>query len=130
VAALDQISTSSAHFTAAGATGVELLLEHREIETIDEQTLVDAGDRVSRLGLESAAKRAEIRLRVFGAALDWLRAGNTPRAPRLLGVDFTEPAIRRGMEDCYRVIARDTSDLWERITLVEKANAVRPRSRL
>jgi len=130
VAALDQISTSSAHSTAAGATGVQLLLEHRETGTIDEQTLVDAGERVSRLGLESAARRAAIRLRVFGVALDWLRAGNTARAPRLLGADFTESGVRLGMENCYRVMARDTSDLWERITLVEKANAIRPRSRL
>jgi len=28
------------------------------------------------------------------------------------------------------VLARDTADMWERIDLVEKANAIRPRARL
>ena len=35
-----------------------------------------------------------------------------------------------GMEHSYRALAHETTDMWERITLVEKANAVRPRTRL
>jgi serine/threonine-protein kinase PknG len=81
------------------------------------------------LTLESAAKRAGIRLRVFAATLEWLHAGNDPETPRLLGADFDERGIRTGMELCYRALAHDTADMWERITLVEKANAIRPRTR-
>ena len=97
---------------------------------VDEQTLIDAGERASALTLESATKRATIRLRVLRAALDWLRAGNTNTAPRLLGAAFDERDIRVGMERCYRDLAHETTDMWERIALVEKANEIRPRTRL
>ena len=130
IATLDQITAASAHFTAAGTAAIEILLDGRGTENLDEPTLLDAGKRASALTLESATKRATIRLKVLGAALDWLEAGNTPTAARLLGADFDEPGIRTGMEQCYRALAHETTDVWERIELVEKANAIRPRTRL
>jgi serine/threonine-protein kinase PknG len=130
IAPLDEIPASSAHFTAAGATAIELLLDGRTAEDLDERTLCDAGDRAAALTLESTAKRMTVRLQVFGAALDWLLAGNESTVPRLLGTDFDEPGIRKGMERCYRELARGTADTWERIALVEKANAIRPRTRI
>lgn len=130
IAPLDQIPVSSAHFNTAGATAIDILLNGRTPENLDEKTLLDAGNRAEALTLESAAKRAAIELQVFGAALDWLRAGNTSSAPRLLAVDFDEPGIRRGMERCYRELARAATGMWERIALVEKANEIRPRTRV
>ncbi len=130
IATLDQITAASAHFTAAGTAAIEILIDGRTAENLDEPTLLEAGKRASALTLESAAKRATLRLQVFGAALDWLRAGNTPKTARLLGSDFDEPGIRLGMEQCYRALAHETTDVWARIDLVEKANAVRPRTRL
>jgi serine/threonine-protein kinase PknG len=130
IAALDRVPTASAHCAPAGVTAIEILLDGRAPETIEERTLADAGSRASTLTLESEVKRAEVRLRVFAAALSWLQAGNTPTMRQLLGVDFDEAGVRRGMESCYRALAHETTDLWERITLVEKANAVRPRTRL
>jgi serine/threonine-protein kinase PknG len=130
VATLDQITAASAHFNAAGTAAIEILLDGRTAETIDEPALLDAGRRASALTLESTAKRETLRLNVFDAALGWLKAGNTPKSARLLGCDFDEPGIRTGMERCYRALAHETSDVWGRIDLVEKANAVRPRTRL
>ena len=130
IATLDQITTASAHYTAAGTAAIEILLDGRTSDNLDEPTLVDAGKRASALTIESAAKRETLRLKVLGAALDWLEAGNTPKAARLLGSDFDEPGIRVGMEQCYRALAHETTDVWGRIDLVEKANAVRPRTRL
>jgi serine/threonine-protein kinase PknG len=130
IEALDEIPTASAHFAAAGATAIEILLDGRTPADLNEQTLVNAGDRAAELTLESAAKRATIRLQVFSAALDWLQAGNKNRATWLLGGAFDETAIRTGMERCYRELARETTDMWERITLVESANTVRPRTRV
>jgi serine/threonine-protein kinase PknG len=130
ITALDQIPAASAHFTAARATAIELLLDGRTPEDLDEKTLLDAGKRAAALTLESAAKRARIQLRVLGAALGWLQAGNDPKATRLLGTDFDEPGIRVGMERGYRELAHDTIDMWERIALVDKANTIRPRSRV
>jgi serine/threonine-protein kinase PknG len=130
IRALDQVDPASAHFTAAGAIAIAILLDGRTPENLDEQTLLDAGRRAAALTLESAAKRALIQLRVLGAALGWLQAGNKNTAPRLLGAAFDEPAIRTGMERAYRDLAHATADTWERIALVEKANTIRPRTRV
>jgi serine/threonine-protein kinase PknG len=130
IRALDQVPTDSAYFTAAGATAIEILLDGQTPESLDEQTLLDAGKRAAALTLESATKRATIQLAVFGAALGWLRAGNKPKATRLLGAAFDEPGIRSGMERAYRELAHETTDMWERIALVEKANTTRPRTRV
>ena len=111
-------------------TAIDILLDGRTPENLDEQTLLDAGKRTAALTLESAAKRASIRLRVLDSALGWLQAGNEPKATRLLGADFDEPDIRVGMERCYRELAHETTGMWERIALVEKANAIRPRTRV
>ena len=130
IAALDQIPSASSHFTAAGATAIEVLLEGRTSENLDEQTLLDADKRAGALNLESASKRATIRLRVLDAALDWLRHGNKTKTPRILGADFDERGIRTGMERCYRELAHETDETWARIALVERANAIRPRTRV
>jgi serine/threonine-protein kinase PknG len=130
ITALDQVPAASAHFTAARTSAIEVLLDGRTAATLDEATLLDAGNRSAALTLESTSKQAAVRLRVLGAALDWLQAGNTTTVPRLLGADFTEPGIRSGMERCYRELAHASAGVWERIALVEQANTIRPRTRL
>jgi serine/threonine-protein kinase PknG len=130
VRVLDQVPTDSAHFTTAGATAIEILLDGQTPESLDEQTLLDAGRRAAALNLESTTKRAMIRLWVLSAALGWLRAGNENSAQRLLGAAFDEADIRTGMESAYRELAHESTDVWERIALVEKANTIRPRTRV
>jgi serine/threonine-protein kinase PknG len=130
ISALDEVAPASASFTTAAATAIEVLLRGGDPRALNEQMLIEAGDRAASLNMESTAKRATMRLQVLGAALEWMRAGNSPRSPRLLGHDFHEPGVRTEMENCYRELAHDTSDTWERIDLVEKANAVRPRTRV
>jgi serine/threonine-protein kinase PknG len=130
VSALDQVPSDSAYFTAAGATAIEILLDGQTPESLDEPTLLDAGKRAAALTVESTTKRAIMRLSVLGAALGWLRAGNQNSAQRLLGAEFDEADIRTGMERAYRELAHETTDMWERIALVEKANTIRPRTRV
>lgn len=130
VAALDEVPSASAYFAAAGATAIEVLLDGRTADDLDEQTLVDAGNRAAALTVESATKRALIDLQVLGAALGWLQAGHTPATPRLLGHAFDMPGVRAGMERCYRDLAQGTRNMWERIELVEKANTIRSRTRV
>ncbi|MBX7435400.1 protein kinase [Mycobacterium sp. Y57] len=130
IAALDEVPAGSAHHTAAGVAAIEVMLVAGEPSDLDEQVLVEAGRRAAGLELESVTKRAMIQMRVLTAALGWLRAGNVAKAPRLLGVTFDEPGIRFATERCYRDLARGTVDTWERIALVEKANTVRPRTRV
>jgi len=129
IAALDRVPEATAHATPAGATAIEILLDRRDGDGTDEDTLLDAELRLSRLNIESPARHAAIRLHIFSAALDWLQAGNSPTAPRLLGVGFDERGLRLGMERCYRALARAASDTWDRIALVQSANAIRPRTR-
>ena len=121
---------ASAHFTAAATTAIDVLLDDCTPADLDEPKLLDAGGRASALTLESATRRATIRLKVFSAALAWLQAGHTPRIAQLFGTDFSEPGIRTGMELCYRALAHETTDMWQRIALVEEANAIRPRTRV
>jgi serine/threonine-protein kinase PknG len=130
ITTLDQITAASAHFTAAATTAIDVLLDECTPADLDEVTLLDAGRRASALTLESATRRATIRLKVFSAALSWLHAGNTPTSARLLGTEFSEASIRVGMELCYRALAREATDMWDRIALVEEANAIRPRTRV
>ena len=130
ITALDQVPTDSAHFTPAAATAIEILLDGRTPENLDEGTLLDAGKRAAELNLESVTKRATIRLGILGAALGWLRAGHKASAARLLGAAFDEASIRTGMERGYRELAHEKSDMWARIALVEKANEIRPRTRV
>lgn len=127
--ALDQVAPASAHHTAAAAAAIDVLLADRDPKEVPEETLIDAGNRAAALNLDSISKRANVRIRVLGAALDWLRAGHQPKSPRLLGSDFHEPGVRSGLEGCYRQLAHVASDTWERIALVEQANSVRPRTR-
>ena len=126
---LDQVAPTSAQHTAAAATVIDLLLVGRDPKDVKEQTLVDAGKRATALDLDSSAKQAGVRISVLGAALDWLRAGHEPTAPRLLGTDFHESGVRSGLEESYRQLARVAPGTWDRIALVEKANTVRPRTR-
>ncbi len=130
VATLDQITPASAHFTAAGIAAIDVLLDSRPVETLDEATLCEAGRRAAALSLESAGRRANVGLKVYGAALAWLAAGNTPTAARLLGAEFDATGIRTGLELCYRTLAREANNGWDRIALVEQANNIRPRTRL
>ena len=130
IAALDRVPEATAHATPAGATAIEILLDRSEADGTDEDTLLNAELRLSRLNIESPARHATIRLQIFNAALNWLQAGNSPMAPRLLGVEFDERGLRRGMEGCYRALARAASDVWQRIALVQSANAIRPRTRI
>jgi len=130
IKALDEVAVASASFTTAAATAIGVLLDGGDPKSCNEKVLLDAGNRATALDLESAAKRAALRLQVLSAALRWIGDGHTPKAPRLLAHDFNEPGVRAGMEDCYRELAHDATDTWERIALVEQANAVRPRTRV
>ncbi len=130
IATLDRISPATAYFTLAGTTAVEILLDQQSCGGLEERTVAEAGRRASAVDLQSAAAKAAVHLKILTAALSWLEAGNTATTTRLLGSDFTERGLRAGMERCYRTLAHDCDDLWERIELVEQANTVRPRTRL
>nr|WP_238815371.1 serine/threonine-protein kinase [Nocardia brasiliensis] len=131
VAALDQVDAGSVLFAEAGIAAVRTVLHDLAPAELTEAILRNAGERVSRLRLDSKRRSAEIRLRVLSAAFDWLRAGGVPAAHTpLLGVPFEQDGVRAGLERCYRDLAHETDDMWERFALVEQANTIRPRTTL
>ncbi|RBO94064.1 serine/threonine-protein kinase [Nocardia puris] len=131
VAALDQVDATSALYVDARLAAVDALLADRDPAQVTEDVLREAGDRVGALRLDSKRRAAHARLRVFDAALAWLSGGNVPaRHAPLLGVTFDQDGVRTGSERCYRDLARETDDMWTRFELVDRANAIRPRTTL
>ncbi|MEV0708449.1 serine/threonine-protein kinase [Nocardia aurea] len=131
VTALDQVEPASALYTEARIAAVDAILAGRGPTTLNEAVLREAGNRVQRLAIDSKRRGAQVRMRVLEAALSWLDAGGTPGddAP-LLEVGLDREGVRTGLERCYRDLAREAGDMWTRIELVDRANAVRPRTTL
>ncbi|MFC9995200.1 tetratricopeptide repeat protein [Nocardia sp. NPDC127526] len=131
IAVLDQVDASSAVHTEAGVLAVDILLDVQRSGELTENLLRDAGRRIGNLTIDSKRRAALARMHVLDAALQWLRLGRVPaeQAP-LLNVTLDQQGVRTGLERCYRVLAREADDMWERIALVEQANAVRPRTTL
>ncbi|UGT45699.1 serine/threonine-protein kinase PknG [Nocardia yamanashiensis] len=131
ITVLDQVDRASAVHTEAGIAAVDILLDVDRDGQLTETLLRDAGGRVEGLRLDSKRVAAQARLRVLDAALHWLTLGRVPtgQAP-LLGSPLDQPGVRTGLERCYRDLAREADDMWERIALVEQANSVRPRTTL
>ncbi|MGI5128602.1 tetratricopeptide repeat protein [Pseudonocardia sp. CA-107938] len=118
-AALDAIPETSATYVTAQLAAVEAGLAGGG----GEAELRKGAARVERLELDPATAN-----RVRATLLDAAVALHPNGGPRFLGCDWHEPDLRAGLERCLRTSARLTSDRAERIALVDKANAVRPRT--
>ncbi|MDH6278813.1 serine/threonine-protein kinase [Prescottella agglutinans] len=129
VGALDQVPAGSRSYGAARMTAVLTHLSVRPIGDISEGTLRECARRVEALP-RTEIRAPQMRTVVLGTALQWLLAGHTPTTARepLLGVPFTERGLRAGTESALRAMARGAPTATHRYTLVDLANAVRPRS--
>ncbi|MGW5572784.1 tetratricopeptide repeat protein [Nocardia thailandica] len=129
VTILDQVDRASALYTEARVIAVETLLAQRDPASIDEELLRRAGARVAQLRLDSRRRAAQVRLYVWEAALRRWEAGHRPGAgEQLMDVEWNEQGVRTGLERCFRTLAREADDMWSRFALVDRANAVRPRT--
>ncbi|MEU4430563.1 tetratricopeptide repeat protein [Nocardia rhamnosiphila] len=127
VTALDEVPGSSRYFTTARMTVVLLLLTSAPVAELPEHTLREAAARVEALPPDER-RAVQLRVMVLGCALAWLQAGNTPQRPRppLMGVAFTEHALRDGTESGLRTLARFAPGRRHRYALVDLANYIRP----
>ncbi|PSL57568.1 serine/threonine-protein kinase PknG [Saccharothrix carnea] len=100
----------------AGRGGEEALAE-----------VMAAGARLSGLELD-VARRAGLTVELLGVALESLPGGGSAPAGTLLGCEVSESGLRSGLERWYRQLARLADTPEERIALVDRANAVRPRT--
>ncbi|MGW4741939.1 serine/threonine-protein kinase [Nocardia xishanensis] len=102
--------------------------------------LLQLADITQRLLDEAAAGLAalpagphvlELRVAVLQSALDWLCAGGEPGSceDSIFGHPYTERGLRCGLEAALRELAFATPDRLARFALVDRANAVRVRTR-
>ncbi|MBW4718220.1 serine/threonine-protein kinase [Saccharothrix obliqua] len=89
--------------------------------------VVAAGTWLSALELD-VARRVGLTVELLSTALGALPAHGSGPAGELLGCELTETGLRAGLERCYRQLARLADTPEERIALVDRANAVRPRT--
>ncbi|WP_420829722.1 tetratricopeptide repeat protein [Actinomadura coerulea] len=128
---LDSVPRISSHYLAAQLAAVATVVRGRGPAELTAPVLIEAGRRLSSLRLDterSAAFAAE----VLEAALTWVRAdrGSAPPGVRqqILGTDLDEQALRRKLEEVYRVLAKLADGAEQRHAMVKRANAVRPRT--
>ncbi|MGW4110392.1 tetratricopeptide repeat protein [Actinosynnema sp. NPDC004786] len=86
-----------------------------------------AGARLSGLELD-VARRAGLTVELLGVALEALPRDGSAPAGTLVDCELSETGLRFGLERCYRQLARLAETPEERIALVDRANAVRPRT--
>jgi serine/threonine-protein kinase PknG len=65
---------------------------------------------------------------LLGVALESLPGNGSTPAGKLLDCEWNEAGLRLGLERWYRQSARLADTPEERIALVDRANAVRPRT--
>lgn len=126
---LESVPSSSTHYVAAQVAAIKIKTRAAGNSTVSEADLADAGARLERLTLD-AERRTSLSAEVLEAAFEWVR--NAPpehrSSARILGHPLSERDIRLGLERCYRALARLAHTQEDRIALVDKANAIRPRT--
>ena len=127
IEALERIPrTSNLHTRSRIEAARALLGRSRTAPSADELTSASAA--IEAISLDGIA-RHRIVLMVLGSALDLVTTGALRPNPavKILGRTLEENDIRAGMEQSYRAMARLVEE-EDRILLVDRANAVRPRT--
>jgi serine/threonine-protein kinase PknG len=127
IAALAAVPQTSSHHVAAQVAAVRIHLTAAGQSGAGFADLREAAGRLDRLTLD-AARRQQLTAEILGAALEAVTAGQAVGNGRLLGCEPAEVPLRSGLEKSYRALARLAPDQVRRITLVDRANEVRPRT--
>jgi serine/threonine-protein kinase PknG len=126
IRALDSVPPISGHYTAAQVAAAAMSVRGRPAAELTEQDLLAAAARLDGLGLEGG-RYERLAAEVLEAALGLLSSGPAG-GPSLLGAEFAERPLRRRLEETYRTLARHAGGKRDRVVLVGRANAVRPRT--
>ncbi|HEY5424786.1 MAG TPA: tetratricopeptide repeat protein [Ilumatobacteraceae bacterium] len=126
IEALLLIPHTSSNFVTATIMHVELLLHSNgALDPVD----VDTAAGLIELLPRELPQRRWLEVYALEAMLDLLLDGRPEDEARYaLGVPHTQRSVRRALERAYRSLARQGETSTRRIALVERANAVRPRS--
>jgi serine/threonine-protein kinase PknG len=126
---LEAVPDTSSHHVAAQVAAIKIKTRADEVSRVTEQDLHDASRRLERLSLD-AERRTLLSAEVLESAHAWVRASGTNDSANrtVLGCRLTERDLRFGLERCYRALARLAGTPEQRHELVDKANAIRPRT--
>jgi serine/threonine-protein kinase PknG len=119
---LHSVPDTSVHHVAAQVAAVRAQSAGGTLSDV-----MAAGARLSGLELD-VARRAGLTAELLRVALESLPGDGSPPQGRLVGCELSESGLRSGLERCYRQLARLADTPEERIALVDRANAVRPRT--
>jgi serine/threonine-protein kinase PknG len=126
IAALARVPETSSYYLAAQVAAVRVQVAARAAPAgVSPDELRQAGGRLAHLKLD-AIQLELLTAEVLRAGLDCVTAAGGTVGGQLLGCDFTERALRFGLERSYRAQARQAPELRRRIELVDLANQVRP----
>ncbi|MFC0115327.1 serine/threonine-protein kinase [Kibdelosporangium aridum] len=127
---LESVPDSSSHYVAAQVAAIKIKARAHEVAKLAEPDLYDAARRLERLALD-AERRTQLSVEVLEAAYGWVKAGRPGgghATGTVLGCNLSERELRFGLERCYRALARLASTPEQRHELVDRANAIRPRT--
>ncbi|WP_395105218.1 tetratricopeptide repeat protein [Actinomadura sp. SCN-SB] len=132
--ALDSVPRISSNYINAQLACVVATVRGRSPGELTAAALTEAGRRLENLRLDTERYNS-FAAEVLEAGLAWIRASSRPLVPgprhpgeELLGTPLTEPALRRRLEEIYRLLAKLADGYDARHDLVRRANAVRPRT--
>ncbi|WP_435771535.1 tetratricopeptide repeat protein [Nocardioides sp. SYSU DS0651] len=122
VAALDLVPTTSRGYTESRQQRAEVLLSG---DTPDLAILDQAMRTIESSSVDTAIRHRFV-VRILDQALPVVtQPRRVPDGARIGSVPATEVGVRDGLEQALRALARDATDLEERVVLVNQANAVR-----
>ena len=132
---LDSVPQGSTHHTAAQVAAIRIKTRipgGGSAASMQQPDVIDAANRLERLPVE-AERGDQLAIEVLESTRDWLNtaggAGYVPQdGTRVLGCALTDRELRFGLETRYRALARRAGAEERRIQLVDRANAVRPRT--
>ncbi|TCO65116.1 serine/threonine-protein kinase [Actinocrispum wychmicini] len=127
---LESVPDSSSHYVTAQVAAIKIKARADEVAKLAEPDLFDAARRLERLALD-AERRTRLSVEVLEAAYGWVQAGkpgSRQAGGTVLGCDLSERDLRFGLERCYRALARLAGTPEQRHELVDRANAIRPRT--
>ncbi|WP_425584358.1 tetratricopeptide repeat protein [Tsukamurella soli] len=131
VEVLDQVPSTSRHYTAALCSTVVTLVHGRDLGEVTEDQLREAARRLKTLP-KSEWRRLQLRGLVLGVTLGWVQHrnqhGRLDDKPLFLEHDMTERGLRAATEQALRDLAALAERKRQRHALVDLANAIRPRT--
>ncbi len=129
VDALDTVPDTSSRHVAAQLAAIDATLVGRTGGELGHADLRAAADRLPGLALDPTTVEP-VRTALLTAAVELVAAGSAASntAGALLGSPWQERDLRLALEGSLRTSARLTTDVAERVTLVDRANAARPKT--